>query len=284
MALGTWGLGANGYGPIDSARVEATVQRALESGVTTFDVAPSWGTIEHTVATVVGARRDEVQYVTRANSVMALRVVESCETSLRNLKTDHLDVLLLNHPPETEVNNETLTQALVTLKSAGKIRAWGVSTSKSSVARAALDRGVDVLCVPHNVLASDLLMDIAPDLALRETGVLAHSPLAYGLLADAWKRDHVFGTQDHRRRRWTSEGLNERLRHVEALRFLVHGSTKSLADAAIKFVLADSAVGSCIVGARSPAQIAEAALLANPPYLDDEDLVRIPQVLASLGV
>lgn len=285
LALGTWGLGAQSYGQVDLVRFEATVKRAIENGVTTLDVSPDWGQSEAMVADAVGNQRDDVQYITRTLATTPMGITQSCEKSLKALRTDRIDVLLLNHPEEKYLNTDALGRSLDTLKGLGKIRTWGVSTSDVTSARAAIAMGADVLCVPHNILASDLLMDLSSDLALRPVGILARSPLAYGLLADTWTRDQAFGATDHRSHRWSQEGLHQRLKHVESLRFLVHGETSSLADAAIRYVLANPAVGSCVLGARSPAQIASAARLAvGPPYLDENDLVRIPQILASLGV
>src|SRR5260370_4429758 len=43
MALGTWGLSGDGYGPVDEVEQERVLQRALEMGVTLIDTADAYG-------------------------------------------------------------------------------------------------------------------------------------------------------------------------------------------------------------------------------------------------
>lgn len=285
VSLGTWGLAAETYGPVDVERFRGTVTAALDAGVTTFDVAPNWGASEQVVGELLATRRNEVQIVSRTARTDGAAITTECEHSLMRLKTDRVDVYLVNHPTAAQLASDAVPGAMNRLKQSGKIRAWGVSASDVVTARRSLEIGVDVLMLPHNLLMSDLLMNLAADMEKEATGILARSVLAYGLLAGTLSRGHVFLVGDHRRRRWSDEGLNERVRHVEALKFLVHDNTTSLADAAIKFVLSDASIGSCVVGARSPAQARAAAhLMTGPPYLDDGDLIRIPQMLASMGV
>lgn len=285
VSLGTWGLTAQSYGPVEQERVRATISAALANGISTLDVAPNWGASETIVGELVQPRRNDVQLISRTGRTEAASIKAECEHSMMRLRTDRIDVYLINHPTAAQLTSDAVPTAMLALKSSGKIRAWGVSTSDAVTARRALEIGVDALMLPHNLLMSDLLMNLASDLAVQPTAILVRSVLAYGLLANTFQRGHLFQAGDHRQRRWTTDGLNERLRHVEALKFLVHDNTTSMADAAIKFALSDEIVSSCVIGARSPAQAKSAAsLMTGPPYLDDGDLIRIPQMLASMGV
>lgn len=295
IALGTWGLTAGSYGRVDGARVEATVQRALDSGVRTFDVSPLWGESEAIVGRLGKSLRDECTYITRAGvepSPSGAKVrfdraalIGDCEASLVRLATDRVDLLLMHQPSEQALRGDAIPDAAEALLRDGKIRAWGVSVGTAVEARLAIAAGAHALCLVHNVLSSDLLDDLLTDIAVAGVGVLAHTPLGYGLLAGTFSIDETFAADDHRSRRWDADTLLRRLAAVGQLGFLVHGPVRTAAEAALRFVLANSMVTSCIVGARSPAQAASAAAASvGVPYLPEDELVRIPQVLAALGL
>jgi aryl-alcohol dehydrogenase-like predicted oxidoreductase len=298
IALGTWGLAAQSYGAVTPARFEATVQRALDVGVRTFDVAPHWGedgASERVVGRLTASLRAECSVVTRAGyareaGALVTRtsraaLVASCEASLARLGTDRVDLLLFQGLSEDTIRGGEPAEAASELLSTGKIRAWGACVGTALEARLALSAGAQALGLVHNVLASDLLDDLVADLAVSGAGVFVRSPLAYGLLAGAISVQSPFAEADHRARRWDQAALERRLAAVGQLGFLVRGAIRTPAEAALRFVLANEAVTSCAVGARSPAQIASAAAAATgAPYLPEEDRARIPQVLAALGL
>lgn len=299
ITLGTWGLAAGVYGDVDEARFEATVARAFDEGVTSFDLSPTWGedgASERVVGRVLEARRDECTFVTRAGVRLVGRrpvrdasraaIERDVEDSLRRLRTDRVDVLLLNHPDEAVLRAGVLREAGEALVAAGKVRAYGVSVSTATHARLAIAGGAHAVCLPHNLLWSDDLTDLAPDLSIAGVGVLARSPLLYGALADTWLPAQTFGFDDHRRRRFDAASLRVRVRAATHLRFLSHGTGFTAAEAALRWVLSSALVTTAVVGARSPAQAASAAKAATGehPYVTEDDLLRVTQVLASLGL
>ncbi|MFW6049823.1 MAG: aldo/keto reductase [Myxococcota bacterium] len=299
IALGTWGLAAESYGPATERDLEETVTAALETGITTFDLAPLWGDgrAERVVGRATAARRGEVQYVTRAGVTRDdeghvqrrfdfEHLVADCDASLQRLGTDRLDLWLLHNPLDGTWDRDDWQEAPVRLKREGKIRCWGASVSTADQARRALAAGADAVCLVHNLLACDDVEDLASDLAVAGCGVLARSPLAYGLLSGTWDETRTFEADDHRRHRWTSDALRQRIRQAGTLRFLIREDIPDMASASLRFVLSNPSVTCALVGARSPAQVraAAAAVEGPPPYLSDEDLVRVSQVLAAVGV
>lgn len=297
VALGTWGIATDDYGPRGPRQFHAVVERALIEGVTTFDMAPAWGAgeSERIVAELTKAKRDDVQYVTRCGLELGTDgpvqrfepddLKADCEASLERLSTDRIDLLLLHNPNEEVLRKEEWRRAMEDLKKDGKIRAWGVSAGDADAARLAIAAGAEAICVVYNILLGDDLHDLAGEISVSGCGVLARSPLAYGLLSGRWSSERRFAEKDHRRDRWSPDALRARVQQVHALRFLVHGKVPSLASAAIRYVLANAVVSTAVVGARTAAQITAAAACSDePPYLSDEDLTRLPKVLASVGV
>ena len=296
LTLGTWGLAEGAYGPVPRDVFGATVEAAYEAGIRSFDVAPLWGDglAEEVVGEVLAERRNECVLVSRValerqgDRVMRPTdprfLIASCDASRKRLRTERIDVLLLHEPFEKVLVHGSAAKCLAQLRDEKAIGAWGASVSSIERARIALSIGAEVLLVPYHLLASDLMSALEPDLDAAGATVLTRSPFAHGLLFGTWKHGHEFAKDDHRSERWDQDALSRRLRHVDALRFLVHDQVSSMGSAALRYVLSNPYVGSAIVGARSPAQIQEAvAFVAETDMLPSEDLERIPQMLSAVG-
>ena len=295
IALGFWGL-SGAYGPVSESVVDETIDKALEQGITTFDVAPLWGAgeAEEKLGAKLQGKRDEAKIITRGGVVWEdnapkmrfdVDALEAdCEASLERLKTDWIDVWLLHDPPEDVTHDDAVYELASRLKAEGMIRAFGVSTSQIDVARAALSKNVDALCMPLHILHSDDHIDLQIDLDESKCGVIARSPLCHGLLTGRWTEYRRFADGDHRRERWRDSALAIRVRTVAKLRYLVHDDVTNLASAALRYVLAQPHVACAVLGARRPGQVQDLARMAGePPYLPEEDVARIGQILASAG-
>jgi aryl-alcohol dehydrogenase-like predicted oxidoreductase len=296
MALGTWGLAAQSYGPVSDAEADHVIRGALDEGIQTFDMAPLWGDgrSEILVGRAVRTRRDRVQLITRAGAVWkdgrvhrrfdAASLAADFEASASRLGTDRIDVWLLHNPPDHVFTREDWVEVAQRLKAEGKVGMWGASVSSPDQARRAIALGAGCVCLVYNLLASDDLDDLATDLAVSGCGVLARSPLAYGLLAGTWTEERDFPKEDHRQSRWTSDALRQRVRQVGQLNFLVRDGVADLTAAALRFVLSNPHVACTLVGARTRQQVGTAAAAVRLTHrLDEEDLARISQVLAATG-
>jgi aryl-alcohol dehydrogenase-like predicted oxidoreductase len=146
IGLGTWQLGNTDQwaGP-DRETSLRIVDEALGLGVNLFDTAPGYagGRSEQLLGEALVGRRDQVVLVTKfghkadgTSDWDAARIEPAIEQSLRALRTDHLDVILMHSPP-AELLDGTIAQhyeEFARLKKAGVVRAYGAS----------VDRGVDV--------------------------------------------------------------------------------------------------------------------------------------------
>lgn len=294
IALGTWGLASGSYGPVPRARFLATVRAALEHGVTTFDLAPLWGDgeSERVVAEALGERAKDAVLITRAGIERvggelverfdSESLVASVEGSLQRLERDHIDVLMLHDPPQAVLQSDAWHAGVEQLVQTGKVRAWGAAVGTTDEARLALKLGASAVGVVHHLLEPHALYDLAPSLKDFGAGLIARSPLCYGLLAGRWPKEASFPKDDHRSRRWDATSLGIRYDQLERIRFLVHDDVKDLATAALRFVLSSPFVTTACVGARSPEQIAHAAATSvDEPYLPPADMGRLKPLLAS---
>lgn len=269
LSLGTWGLCGDAYGRVYDEQRKATLQRAWELGVRTYDMAPCWGEdalSERAVAELVGTRRNEAVYITRAGKLQGEYGLESdfsaaalrteCEASLKRLGTDHLDVWLLHNPSENELSHPETRTIAEALQQEGKVRTWGASVSSEAEARAALAAGVKVLCVPFNLLTPSLYWDIEAACNAQNVSVLVRSVLLYGLLAARFSATKRFAADDHRAQRWSPEALKERVRQTNELRdHLYGGPALNVLSLALRFAITQDAVASAIVGPRTPQQV-----------------------------
>jgi diketogulonate reductase-like aldo/keto reductase len=124
LGQGSAGL-AHGRHP--QAEEEEALRTGLSLGMTLIDTAESYGS-EELIGRVIAGRRDRVFVVSKvsANHVGGNGIVRACEASLSRLGTDYLDLYLL-HWPNGISDFPGLVTAFENLRSAGKIRAWGVS-------------------------------------------------------------------------------------------------------------------------------------------------------------
>lgn len=289
IALGTWGLASRSYGPVDGARIEEVVSAAWDAGVTTFDVSGAWGKgeAERRLALALGDKIKDALVVGRVGQVdidgrLLLQfdthiVVREVEESLKRLSRDRIDLLLLHNPPTKVLGSHLFEKGLAQLTSEGKIRAWGVAVGTVEEANLALERGAQALCFTHNLLTPDDLLDLAEPLHKSGCGVLVRSPLAYGMLAGGWTDATEFEATDHRSRRWSEASFGERLRQVDAVRFLVKDGITDMASAALRYALATPLVSCALVGARTADQIRHAvkAIPDEGSYFPQADLERL---------
>lgn len=297
MALGTWGLSGDGYGPVDDAAQERVLERALEMGFSLVDTADAYGggRMERRVGRAIADRTDVV-IVTKGGTDRttsparkrfdAAFLRESLERSLRRLGRDYVDVYLLHNPSHEALRGGQAVDAMQALKAEGKILHWGVSAGDVEVGRMALRCEAEVIELAYSLVNGSDLHRLAGEIIVSGAGVLARSTLAYGLLAGGWSNDKAFEPGDHRADRWTKAELERRIQQVASMRFLVHGDVQTMRAAAVRYVLANRIVSTAVLGPRSVTQLEDIVreVGMGPVYLRDEDLMRIPRALENMGI
>jgi len=297
LALGTWGLSGDGYGPVNEAEQDRVIERARILGITLFETADSYaeGAMERRLGRLL-AGDPEVHIVTKLGTDLsavpprkrfdAKFIGEALARSAERLGRSRLDVVLLHNPSVAAVERGAATGRLAEAESEGRIGAWGISAGSVEMAEAAIAKGARVVSLPYNALWSKDLERLGPALSRQGVGVLAHSVLAYGLLAGLWASDKQFAPDDHRAERWTADDLRRRIGQLQALKPLVGGPVLSLRAAALRYVLQNSLVSSTVIGPRSSLQLDQLVREAGkgPPYLPAGELGALEGRLRELGV
>jgi aryl-alcohol dehydrogenase-like predicted oxidoreductase len=199
IGLGTTKLGRNTdvkYPERFALPSDETVRDLLETslalGINLIDTAPAYGESEGRLGTFVESHRDRVVLCTKCGEqykdgvstydFSADAIVASTEESLRRLRTDHIDVLLLHsNGRDLEILTQTdALEALDRLKKSGKVRAAGISAkTEEGIARAC--ETLDVVMAPFNEKETSLA-DALKNAHDRGLGVLAIKGLYSGHL------------------------------------------------------------------------------------------------------
>ncbi len=297
IGLGTWGISGEGYGAVDEALARRTLDVALDEGCNLIETCDAYasGAVERWIGDAIRSRgRDKVVVCTRVGTDRSATppmrrftpkyLRAACEGSLRRLGVDAVDCLTLHNPQIGTLTQGEAMETLRALKSEGKARSVGVSVSTVAQAIAALEESAEVLVLPYNLYFPTVLHGISGYLGGGKIGIIARSPLAYGLLADTWAASRRFDDDDHRMYRWGPADIAARIRQREDLRALVRGEATTLRSAAIRYVLSNGLVSCAVPGARTPEQAAENAHAADTlPYLHPDDLASVGKLISSIG-
>ncbi|CDX41683.1 putative oxidoreductase [Mesorhizobium plurifarium] len=194
LGQGTWKMGEDRRRRADEV---AALKLGLDLGITLIDTAEMYagGGAEEVVAEAIAGRRDEIFLVSKVLPSNASRagVKRACESSLKRLSTDRIDLYLLHWPGSVPLS-ETV-EAFEALKAEGKIRHWGVSNFDT-------DEMEDLVGLPSggNVQTNQVLynlsrrgpeFDLAPWCAERGIPLMAYSPVEQGVLARNARLDAI---------------------------------------------------------------------------------------------
>jgi aryl-alcohol dehydrogenase-like predicted oxidoreductase len=287
IILGTWQAGKTMWVGIDDSETTKAIRTAFEAGITTVDTAAIYGDghSERIVGSALSEVRDQVVYATKvfSNQLRYDQVVDACHRSLKNLKTDYLDLYQIHWPSGSWgsdiVPMEETMRALNDLKQQGKIRAIGVSNfSRTELEEAATYGRIDSLQPPYSLFWRQVENDAMPYCIDNNITILAYSPMAQGLLTGKFGPDHKFAKGDHRRKNKLCKPENYRRvqQALGRLRTIAERRGVSLAQVALAWVIAQPAT-CAVAGARKAEQVLENAKAAKV-RLSSDDLAEIDAI------
>jgi aryl-alcohol dehydrogenase-like predicted oxidoreductase len=297
LALGSWSLSGDGYGPVEDFEQDRVIDRAHTLGIRIFETADVYG--HGAMETKLGTRlpKDDATLIVtkvgtdRASSPERKRfdpgyLEQAVDASRKRLARDRLDVVLLHNPAAVTLERGQATDLMQRLRERGVVRAWGVSAGSVDVARAAIARGAEVLSMAYNVFLATDLHDLHDEIVRAGVGVLARSVLAHGLLCGYWSMHKQFPRGDHRAERWTPDELRRRVNQVQALRPLVGGTIYTLRCGALRYALANEDVSAVILGPHNAVQLDQLVREAGqgPPYIPEDRLTRLAARLEDFGI
>lgn len=300
IGLGTWAIGGGdwrfGWGEQDEQEAIEAILTAVEQGINWIDTAAVYGggASERLVGKALAQLSSEERPIVATKCGRVLRdsntidkvlkresIIEECESSLRRLGVECIDLYQL-HWPEPDEDIEEGWSTLVDLKQQGKVREIGVSNHNASqLARLQAIHPVTSLQPPYSLITSDIEKEVLPYCGSNNIGVICYSPMYKGLLTGKFSIDRAraLSEKDHRSRdpRFQSPEIDAHLGLVECLQPMAKKLGRSMAELAIAWVLRRSEVTAAIVGARRPDQV-KATIGAADWTLTDDELTTIEQL------
>jgi aryl-alcohol dehydrogenase-like predicted oxidoreductase len=301
LGLGTTGWSAHAeFGEVGGAGATRQVGAALDAGINLFDTAETYGngTCERMLGEALGARRDEAVIATKVffgieggpNGAGLSRryLIQSCEGSLRRLKTDFIDILQM-HGWDGIVPLEETLAALDALVQSGKVRYIGVSNWSAWHLMKALgiserDGLTRFTCqqIYYSLQAREAEYELVPLGLDQGVGILVWSPLAGALLTGKWRRGAPPPEGSRRMLGWPDPPIYDEERLWATIDVLIEiADTRGcgVPQVAMAYLLHKPGVASLVIGVRSDAQLAD-NLPAAELSLDADELRRLDDVSA----
>jgi aryl-alcohol dehydrogenase-like predicted oxidoreductase len=302
IGFGAWALGSTWWGKITRGEGVNLIARALELGITFFDTGDVYGTganeeivgkalavapreglqISTKFGYAIEGGRQEHSQGERPQDWTPAHARAALEASLARLGTDYVDLYQLHNPRMDAIERDDLFEELERLRAEGKLRHYGVALGpaigwREEGLRAIETRGISSVQTVYNVLEQEPGRAFLEAAGERGIGVMARVPTSSGLLEDKYTLETKFPPHDHRSHRpreWLVDGLQK----VERLRFLCEEHGITMAQASLKFILAQDAIGCVLPTVTSVDELEDWAAASGDPDLSADDLERIQEL------
>lgn len=277
------GLGGNNFGGrLDAAATRDVVHAALDSGITFFDTADTYGkrgggesgASELYLGAALGSRRKDIVLTTKFGHALDAEhkqkgasrryVMSAVEASLKRLNTDWIDLYQLHAPDPLTPIEETM-RALDDLVTSGKVRYIGCSNTPAwrvvEAVWTARSLGLHpfISCEDeYSLLNRNIEAELIPAARAHGLGIVPFYPLASGLLTGKYKKGEPppagsrFAKPERFEKRFQTPSTSAK---VDALGMFAEKRGHTLLELAMSWLAGQKIVGSVIAGATSPDQV-----------------------------
>ncbi len=276
VGFGAWQLGntTDWSGSTDQEAIKL-VHKAIDMGCNFFDTAPNYasGKSEELLGKALEGKREQVVISTKFGHFAdghtdfdPVLIRKSVETSLKKLKIEYLDSVLLHNPPQNIMEGkEDHYKVLEDLKQAGMIKSYGVSVDSSADMKRVLENSnSEVLEIMFNIFHQEThnAFTLAKEKGI---GLIVKVPLDSGWLTGKYDSNSNFAGI---RNRWSREDIDRRASLVEEIRE-IKGKNDSMVQEALRFILSYPEISTVIPGVRNEKQLRE-NLNASDKYMSNK--------------
>lgn len=302
VGFGVWTVATNWWGKIEDAEKASLLENAVEEGINFFDTADTYGDGfgEEILATVLGHKRNDIVIATkfgydiydptprdghkeRAQKFDKEFVKYACEQSLRRLGTDYIDLYQAHNIKLADLERDELFETLEQLQFEGKIRHYGVALGPDigwveEGEYTLTQRQVASAQVIYSIMEQDPAKHFIRLAEENEVGLLSRVPHASNTLTGEFDVGlPTFDADDHRAHR-KNEWLEEAMRKVARVRFLVQEDTRTMAQSAIQFVLKQPSIISVLPNFTNLSELKEYTSALETPEISDEEQAKLDEL------
>jgi aryl-alcohol dehydrogenase-like predicted oxidoreductase len=279
IGYGAWGIGGSWWGKaVDDQEALAALREAVTQGINFFDTALVYGQghSESLIGQILRENKNQKHYVASnippkngrwpadhkvpAGEVFpAAWVKGSTEKSLASLGIEKIDLMQFHVWSDEWLTQDEWKRAVEDLKKEGKIDAFGVSINDhepDSALKLVASGLADSVQVIFNLFDQSPRERLLPLCAQHQVAVIARVPFDEGSLTGAFSKDTAFDDADFRKDYFAGR-MDEVLKRVAGLSFLLDGKIDTLALAALNFVLSFPEVTTVIPGMRKARHVAQ---------------------------
>jgi aryl-alcohol dehydrogenase-like predicted oxidoreductase len=296
LGLGCMGM-SDFYGPADEAESIATIEAALDAGITLLDTGDYYAAGHNELLirdALRGRAREQVVLSVKfglmrapdgsvvGNDLRPQAVKNFLAYTLRRLGTDYVDIyrpgrVFADFPIEETIG------AMAEMVDAGYVRYIGLSeVGAETVRRAHAVHPISDLQIEYSLLSRGIEDEILPTCRELGIGLTAYGVLSRGLLSGHWskERGETLARHDFRSSapRFTGDNLERNLELVETLRTVAAARSATVAQIAIAWALSQGEDVVPLVGARRRDRLDE-ALGALDVELTEGDLAQIEEAI-----
>ena len=281
IGLGAWPIGG-GMGVVDERNAINTIHASIDHGITLIDTAQYYRTSE----TIIGQAlqngwRDRCFIATKVSGKFSRADIRvAIENSLRALKVDTIDLYQI-HSWDPHYPVEDSLDEMEKLRQEGKVRYLGVSNYNAGQMQRALQTARFQSNQPrYNLFDREIEAEDIPFCEREGIGILAHSPLAKGLLGGKYTSETTFPPDDERSTfpRFQGQTFAHYLSVADRLKQVAADKGLTLVQLAIAWQLRLPAITCVLVGAKSPQQVADYIGAVGVTFTAEE-LARIETIL-----
>lgn len=301
ITFGAWAAGGWMWGGNERKESVKAIQSAYDNGVTSIDTAPVYG--QGLSEEIVGEAikelpRDKVQILTKyglqwdnQNGEFFFKsknnsgkdidiykyagrdsIIKECETSLKFLGTDYIDLYQIHWADPTTSIDETM-EAVQQLIQQGKVRYAGVCNYTADQMLEA-EKTVKLVSnqVHYSMVNRKIEEVVVPHCIANNKSILAYSPMERGLLTGKIKPGHHFSEGDHRsgNKSFSPENIIQVNRFLDTIKHIAEDKGVSLGQLVLKWTIEKPGITIALAGARNAEQAVQNAKAADIKLSSDE--------------
>lgn len=273
IGLGAWPIGG-GMGHVDEQNAIDTIHASIDHGISLIDTAQAYRTSEAIIGRALqNGWRERCFIATKVSGRYGRTDIRAAiENSLRALRVDYVDLYQI-HSWNPQYPVEDSMDELAKLQQEGKTRTIGVSNYSAEQMRRALQTARFQSNQPrYNLFDREIEAEAIPFCEREGIGILAHSPLAKGLLGGKYTPQTTFPPDDERSNfpRFRGETFARYLAVVDRLKQVAADKGLTLVQLAIAWQLRLPAITCVLVGAKNLQQVAEYSGAVGVTFTPDE--------------